>query len=68
MFRLRQRLALILLALALSTAVGFWGYYDFAASRVYYATFYAATAILLSEGLEVKQAQCCDRFNLLPFC
>lgn len=28
------------------------GYYDFAASRAYYAAFYAATAILLNEGLE----------------
>jgi uncharacterized protein (UPF0332 family) len=28
------------------------GYYDFAASRAYYAAFYAATAILLREGLE----------------
>lgn len=28
------------------------GYYDFAASRAYYAAFYAATALLLPEGLE----------------
>ena len=28
------------------------GYYDFAASRAYYGAFYAATAVLLSEGLE----------------
>lgn len=28
------------------------GYYNFAASRAYYAAFYAATALLLSEGLE----------------
>ena len=28
------------------------GYYDFAASRAYYAAFYAATAILLHEELE----------------
>jgi uncharacterized protein (UPF0332 family) len=28
------------------------GYHDFAASRAYYAAFYAATAILLHEGLE----------------
>lgn len=28
------------------------GYYDFAASRAYYAAFYAATTILLREGLE----------------
>jgi len=26
------------------------GYYDFAASRAYYAAFYAATAVLLSES------------------
>ena len=31
------------------------GYYDFAASRAYYAVFYAATAVLLSEGLEVSK-------------
>jgi uncharacterized protein (UPF0332 family) len=31
------------------------GYYDFAASRAYYAAFYAATAILLSEGLELSK-------------
>jgi uncharacterized protein (UPF0332 family) len=29
------------------------GYYDFAASRAYYAAFYAATAALLSEGIDV---------------
>lgn len=28
------------------------GYYDFAASRAYYAAFYATTALLLPEGLE----------------
>jgi uncharacterized protein (UPF0332 family) len=28
------------------------GYYDFATSRAYYAAFYAATALLLSEELE----------------
>jgi uncharacterized protein (UPF0332 family) len=28
------------------------GYYDFAASRAYYAAFYAATAVLLDEGWE----------------
>lgn len=28
------------------------GYYDFAASRAYYAALYAATALLLREGLE----------------
>jgi uncharacterized protein (UPF0332 family) len=28
------------------------GYYDFVASRAYYAAFYAATAALLHEGLE----------------
>jgi uncharacterized protein (UPF0332 family) len=31
------------------------GYYDFAASRAYYASFYAATAILLREGLELSR-------------
>ncbi|RME36131.1 MAG: HEPN domain-containing protein [Thermoflexia bacterium] len=31
------------------------GYYDFAASRAYYAAFYAATALLLSEGLEFSK-------------
>lgn len=31
------------------------GYYDFAASRAYYAAFYAATALLLQEGLEFKK-------------
>lgn len=30
-------------------------YYDFAASRAYYAAFYAATALLLSEGLEFSK-------------
>jgi len=34
-------------------AVG--GFYDFAASRSYYAAFYAATATLLSEGLELTK-------------
>ena len=29
------------------------GYYDFAASRAYYAAFYAATAVLLNEGVEL---------------
>ncbi len=28
------------------------GYYDFAASRAYYGAFYAATALLLNDGLE----------------
>jgi uncharacterized protein (UPF0332 family) len=28
------------------------GFYDFAASRSYYTAFYAATAVLLNEGLE----------------
>jgi uncharacterized protein (UPF0332 family) len=28
------------------------GYFDFAASRAYYSAFYAASAILLAEGLE----------------
>jgi len=31
------------------------GYDDFAASRAYYAAFYASTALLLSEGLEVSK-------------
>jgi len=31
------------------------GYYDFVASRAYYAAFYAATAILLHEGLEFRK-------------
>ena len=31
------------------------GYYDFAASRAYYAAFYAATAVLLSEELELSK-------------
>lgn len=31
------------------------GFYDFAASRAYYATFYAATAVLLNEGLEFSK-------------
>lgn len=31
------------------------GFYDFAASRAYYAAFYAATAVLLNEGLEFSR-------------
>ena len=31
------------------------GYYDFAASRAYYAAFYSATALLLPEGLELRK-------------
>lgn len=31
------------------------GYYDFAASRAYYAAFYAASAILLRDGLELSK-------------
>ena len=31
------------------------GYYDFVASRAYYAAFYAATALLLSEELEFSK-------------
>jgi uncharacterized protein (UPF0332 family) len=31
------------------------GYYDSAASRAYYAAFYAATAALLREGIEFKK-------------
>ena len=30
-------------------------YYDFAASRAYYAAFYAATPLLLNEGLELTK-------------
>ena len=33
----------------------FDGYYDFAASRAYYAVFYAASALLLQEGLEFRK-------------
>ena len=31
------------------------GYFDFAASRAYYAAFYAATALLLKEGMEFSK-------------
>lgn len=31
------------------------GYYDFAASRAYYAAFYSSVAILLSEGLDFRK-------------
>jgi uncharacterized protein (UPF0332 family) len=31
------------------------GYYDFAASRAYYSVFYAASALLLHEGLEFSK-------------
>ncbi len=31
------------------------GFHDFAASRAYYAAFYGATAILLSEGLDFSK-------------
>lgn len=31
------------------------GYYDFAASRAYYAAFYGATAVLLNEGLDFSK-------------
>lgn len=31
------------------------GYFDFAASRAYYAVFYAATALLLKEGMEFSK-------------
>ena len=31
------------------------GFYDFAAARAYYAAFYAATALLLHEGLEMSK-------------
>ena len=30
-------------------------YYDFAAARAYYAAFYAATALLLNEGVEMSK-------------
>ena len=30
-------------------------YYDFAASRAYYAAFYGATAVLLNEGLDFSK-------------
>ncbi len=31
------------------------GYYDYAASRAYYAAFYAATALVLKEGLDFRK-------------
>ncbi len=31
------------------------GFYDFAASRAYYAAFYAATALLLQEGMTFRK-------------
>lgn len=31
------------------------GYYDFAASRAYYAAFYGASAVLLDEGLDFRK-------------
>ena len=31
------------------------GYYDFAASRAYYVAFYAATAALLGEGIDLSR-------------
>lgn len=31
------------------------GYFDFAASRAYYAAFYSATAVLLNEGLDFSK-------------
>ena len=34
------------------------GYLDFAASRAYYAAFYAASAVLLAEGTDVSKRQC----------
>jgi uncharacterized protein (UPF0332 family) len=36
-------------------------FYDFAASRSYYAMFYAAEALLLGEGLTFSKAFRCDR-------
>jgi len=35
--------------------LGVKGYYDFAASRAYYAAFYGATAVLLNEGLDFSK-------------
>ena len=35
--------------------IGATGYHDFAASRAYYAAFYAATAALLAEGFETSK-------------
>lgn len=31
------------------------GYFDFAASRAYYAAFYGSTAVLLNEGLDISK-------------
>jgi uncharacterized protein (UPF0332 family) len=31
------------------------GFYDYAASRAYYSAFYAATALLLAEGLDFSK-------------
>jgi uncharacterized protein (UPF0332 family) len=31
------------------------GYYDYAASRAYYAAFYAATSVVLKEGLDFRK-------------
>ncbi len=38
-----------------ATELAVSGFYDFAASRAYYAAFYAATAVLLDEGLEFSK-------------
>ena len=35
--------------------LSYGGYNDFAASRAYYAAFYAATAVLLNEGVELSK-------------
>jgi uncharacterized protein (UPF0332 family) len=42
-------------SLAAAKALIINGYYDFAASRAYYAAFYGATAVLLNEGLDFSK-------------
>ncbi|MBK1694721.1 hypothetical protein CKO09_08215 [Chromatium weissei] len=42
-------------SLAAANALTTNGYYDFAASRAYYAAFYGATAVLLNEGLDFSK-------------
>lgn len=42
-------------SLAAAKALILNGYYDFAASRAYYAAFYGATAVLLNEGLDFSK-------------
>jgi uncharacterized protein (UPF0332 family) len=39
-------------------------YYDSVASRAYYAAFYAATALLLSEGLEFSKHSGLSRLSI----